>query len=48
MESEVDTKDPPSQYGARDAGTFMKHMDTSFESFFYQREYNEKNFCFYM
>ena len=26
----------------------LKSLDTSFESFFYQREYTERNFCFYM
>ena len=48
MEVEVSPNDPPPQFGSRDAGTFMKHIDTSFESFFYKREYTEKNFCFYM
>lgn len=27
---------------------FLKNMDTSFESFFYQRDYNLKNFNFYL
>ena len=26
----------------------LKSIDTSFESFFYQRPYTERNFCFYM
>lgn len=26
----------------------LKSIDTSFESFFYQRAYTERNFCFYM
>ncbi len=27
---------------------FMKNIDTSFESFFYQRDYSLKNFNFYL
>jgi len=27
---------------------FMKYMDTSMEKFFYQRDYNKKNFNFYL
>ena len=26
----------------------MKHMDTSFESFFYKTKYTERNFTFYL
>lgn len=26
----------------------MKHMDSSFESFFYRRKYTERNFTFYL
>jgi pentatricopeptide repeat protein len=26
----------------------MKHLDSSFESFFYQRDYTERNFTFYL
>ena len=44
----VDPNAPPVAMGSRDSGSFMKHMDTSFESFFYKREYTEKNFNFYM
>lgn len=29
-------------------GEYLKNIDTSFESFFYQRDYNLKNFNFYM
>lgn len=29
-------------------GEYLKHMDTSFESFFYQRDYTLKNFNFYL
>ena len=29
-------------------GGYLKYMDTSFESFFYQRDYNLKNFNFYL
>jgi hypothetical protein len=29
-------------------GGYLKHMDTSFESFFYQRDYSMKNFNFYL
>jgi hypothetical protein len=29
-------------------GSYVKHIDTSFESFFYQREYTLKNFNFYL
>ena len=25
----------------------LKSLDTSFESFFFKREYTERNFCFY-
>ena len=26
----------------------LKSLDSNFESFFYKREYTERNFCFYM
>ena len=26
----------------------LKSLDANFESFFYKREYTERNFCFYM
>lgn len=29
-------------------GEYLKHMDTSFESFFYQRDYSMKSFNFYL
>ena len=29
-------------------GEYLKHMDTSFESFFYQRDYSVKSFNFYL
>jgi len=29
-------------------GGYLKHMDTSFESFFYQRDYSLKSFNFYL
>jgi len=38
----------PLTYKKRDPAEFMKYMDTSFESFFYQRVYSEKNFSFYL
>ena len=28
--------------------SFVKNMDTSFDSFFYKREYSEHNFTFYL
>ena len=38
----------PMTFKERDPAEFMQYMDTSFESFFYQRAYNEKNFSFYL
>lgn len=38
----------PLTYQSRDPAEFMKHMDGSFESFFYQRDYSERNFSFYL
>mmetsp|Transcript_33326 Transcript_33326/g.51076 ORF Transcript_33326/g.51076 Transcript_33326/m.51076 type:complete len:83 (+) Transcript_33326:97-345(+) len=38
----------PAHFGQRAPDQFMRHMDTSFESFFYQRDYTEKNFNFYL
>jgi hypothetical protein len=29
-------------------GEYLKHMDTAFETFFYQRDYSLKNFNFYL
>ena len=26
----------------------IRHMDSTFESFFFKRDYTERNFCFYM
>ena len=43
-----DKESTPSTFAERSPDTFMKHMDTSFESFFYQREYTERNFTFYL
>ena len=37
----------PATFKYKSPDQFMKHMDTSMESFFYQREYNTKNFNFY-
>ena len=30
------------------ADQVLKSLDTDFESFFYKREYSERNFCFYL
>ena len=38
---------PKHERGATDPASFMKHMDTGFESFFYKRAYTERNFQFY-
>lgn len=38
----------PAHFNQTSPDTFMKHMDTSFESFFYQRDYSERNFTFYL
>ena len=37
----------PIHFNTTSPDTFMKHLDTSFESFFYQRDYTERNFTFY-
>jgi hypothetical protein len=29
-------------------GEYLKHIDTTYESFFYQRDYSLKNFTFYL
>ena len=47
MDMIPDSSDPMT-FRSRDPADFMKHMDTSFESFFYQREYSEPNFSFYL
>lgn len=36
------------QQRQRDPQEFVKHMNTSYESFFFQREYTRKNFDFYL
>lgn len=44
----LDDTGNPAHWGQTAPDQFMKHLDTSFESFFYQRDYNEKNFTFYL
>jgi pentatricopeptide repeat protein len=44
----ADDNGTPIHWNQTDLGMFMKHMDSSFESFFYQRSYNERNFTFYL
>jgi hypothetical protein len=38
----------PATWQQTSPGAFMKHMDASFEAFFYQRGYTERNFTFYL
>jgi hypothetical protein len=38
----------PIHFNQKSPDSFMKHLDTSFESFFYQRDYTERNFTFYL
>ena len=38
----------PASFKSKTPDQFMKHMDSTFESFFYQRDYTLKNFCFYL
>lgn len=44
----ADNNGSPIHWNQTAPGEFMKHMDSSFESFFYQRDYNERNFTFYL
>jgi hypothetical protein len=37
----------PAHFNQRSPDSFMKHIDTSLESFFYQRDYSLKSYNFY-
>ena len=44
----LDESADPSNFKLRAPDQFMKHIDATFESFFYQRAYTERNFTFYL
>jgi hypothetical protein len=43
-----DDNGKPVHWNQKAPDEFMKHMDSSFEAFFYQRDYTERNFTFYL
>jgi len=48
LDSSVESVNNPAKFKGKATDQFMKHMDTSLESFFYQRKYTERNFTFYL